>query len=235
MRNMRFWTFALLFWAFPFLIKAVSPLDIVVNEVAWMGQPVSAKNEWIELYNNREKEIDISGWSIENAGINRKTLKISKGRVPGNGFFLICRKKMPNCDFIAKDLSLANDYLKNGPLALKDKAGNIIDKTPKAKSKKWPAGSAKTRQTMARKNPKDKGNLVSNWLTSQKSGGSPKAKNLFIFPKIKNQEEQKSKSQKNQNYSLKKTPPETMLIAFSMAVLSGTGALLLKRKIKETS
>jgi len=198
-----------------------------------MGQPDFAKNEWIELYNNREKEIDISGWSIENAGINRKTLRISKGEVPGNGFFLICRKEMPDCDFIAKDLSLANDYLKNGPLVLKDKTGNIIDKTPDAKSKKWPAGSVKTRQTMARKNPKDKGVLASNWLTSQRSGGTPKTKNLFISPKIKNQEGQgfKGKSQ-NQNYSLKKTSPETMLIAFSLAILSGAGAVLLKRKIK---
>jgi len=198
-----------------------------------MGQPDFAKNEWIELYNNREKEIDISGWSIENAGINRKTLRISKGEVPGNGFFLICRKEMPDCDFIAKDLSLANDYLKNGPLVLKDKTGNIIDKTPDAKSKKWPAGSVKTRQTMARKNPKDKGVLASNWLTSQRSGGTPKTKNLFISPKIKNQERQdfKGKSQ-NQNYSLKKTSPETMLIAFSLAILSGAGAVLLKRKIK---
>ncbi|MCD6147995.1 lamin tail domain-containing protein, partial [bacterium] len=102
---MRFWIFLLLFGAFPFLIRAISPLDIVINEIAWMGQPDFAKNEWIELYNNREKEIDISGWSIENAGINRKTLRISKGEVPGNGFFLICRKEMPDCDFIAKDLS----------------------------------------------------------------------------------------------------------------------------------
>ncbi|HDH99091.1 MAG TPA: lamin tail domain-containing protein [bacterium] len=234
---MRFWIFALLFGIFPFLVRAVSPLDIVINEVAWMGQSTSAKNEWIELYNNREKEIDISGWSIENAGINRKTLKISKGKVPGNEFFLICRKKMPDCDFIAKDLSLANDYLKNGPLILKDKAGNIIDKMPDAKSKKWPAGSVKTKQTMARKNPKDKGNLVSNWLTSQRSGGTPKAKNLFVSPKIKNQEGQgfKGKNPKNQNYSSKKASPDTMLIAFSLAVFSGTGSLLLKRKIKETS
>jgi len=234
---MRFWIFALLFSALPFLIRAASPLDVVINEIAWMGQPDSAKNEWIELYNNREKEIDISGWSIENAGINRKTLKISKGRVPGNGFFLICRKKMPDCDFIAKDLSLANDYLKNGPLILKDKAGNIIDKTPKAKNKKWPAGSVKTGQTMARKNPKDKGDLISNWLTSQRSGGTPKAKNLFISPKIKNQERQERQGFKieNQNHSLKKTSPDTMLIAFSLAIFSGTGAVLLKRKIKGTS
>jgi len=228
--------FLLLFATFPLLIRAISPLDVVINEIAWMGQPDFAKNEWIELYNNREKKIDISGWTIENAGINRKTLKISKGRVPGNGFFLICRKEMPDCDFIAKDLSLANDYLKNGPLVLKDKVGNIIDKTPDAKSKKWPAGSVKTRQTMARKNPKDKGALISNWLTSQRSGGTPKAKNLFIPPKIKNQEGQgfKGKSQ-NQNYSLKKTSPETMLIAFSLAILSGAGAVLLKRKIKGAS
>ena len=234
---MKFWTLILLFGAAPFLIKAASPLDIVINEVAWMGQSASAKNEWIELYNNKDIEIDISGWSIENAGIKGKPLKISAGKAPGKGFFLVCRTKMPGCDFIAKGLSLANDYSKNGQLILEDKTGNIIDKTPKAKSKKWPAGSVKTKQTMERKSPEYKGDLSGNWATSQKAGGTPKAKNLPVSPKIKNQEEQSSKdeAQKSRNCPLKRTPPGTALIAVSLAACSGMATLLLKRKIKSAS
>lgn len=38
--------------------------DVVINEIAWAGTASSSADEWIELYNNTENPIDISGWSI---------------------------------------------------------------------------------------------------------------------------------------------------------------------------
>ena len=40
---------------------AASPGDVVINEVAWSGSVAAAADEWIELYNNTDQPIDLSG------------------------------------------------------------------------------------------------------------------------------------------------------------------------------
>ena len=38
--------------------------SVVINEIAWMGTNASTSDEWIELYNASEEEVDLSTWSI---------------------------------------------------------------------------------------------------------------------------------------------------------------------------
>lgn len=163
-----------------FAAQAVNPLDVVINELAWMGTTDGANYEWIELYNTKEEKIDLSGWKIENAGAGNKTLEISTGEISPKEFFLICKKEIKNCDFITGTLSLHNEYEKNGKLILRDNLNNVPDQTPKPESKKWPAGDNSTKQTMERKNPQFEGSDPNNWQTSQNAGGTPKAKNSIV-------------------------------------------------------
>lgn len=161
----------------PFSIIKASG-SVVINEICWMGTSKEATDkEWIELYNNREEEIDLSGWKIENAGSNKKTLEIS-GKIPPKGFFLICRKEIGSCDITLTGLSLHNEYNKNGKLVLKNNLNNTIDQTPEPEGKEWPAGdNDDTKQTMERKNPLEDGSNPENWQKSAESGGTPKAEN----------------------------------------------------------
>ena len=43
---------------------SVAALDVVFNEIAWMGTGADYRDEWIELHNNTTHDIDLSGWSI---------------------------------------------------------------------------------------------------------------------------------------------------------------------------
>ena len=43
--------FSLLLFFIAFASQAANSLDVVINEVAWMGTVNSANDEWIELYN----------------------------------------------------------------------------------------------------------------------------------------------------------------------------------------
>jgi hypothetical protein len=172
----------------PLSTFAAKPLEVVINEIAWMGTEVKGvepKNwwryEWLELYNPGNQELDISGWQIENAKARNETLIISTGKIAPDGYFLICQKEIGNCHLIDSKLSLHNEYNKNGKLILRDNLGNLIDETPEPKSKEWPAGSNETKQTMERKNPNFSGSDFSNWQTSQKSGGTPNAKNGLVL------------------------------------------------------
>ena len=157
-------------------VSAFDSLDIVINEIAWMGDE-SPYNEWIELFNTTNKEINIAGWQIENAKSKNETLTIPAGKIPASEYFLICRKEIGNCDLIESKLSLHNEYNENGKLVLKATTGSIIDTTPETGNKQWPAGNNETKQTMERKNSLDSGNDSSNWQLSQNSGGTPKMEN----------------------------------------------------------
>lgn len=53
-------------WAF--LSYAAESTSVVINEIAWMGTEVSASDEWMELYNNTNKDIDLTGWGLYEAG-----------------------------------------------------------------------------------------------------------------------------------------------------------------------
>lgn len=46
--------------------KEFFPQDVVINEIAWMGTRSSNPNdEWIELFNTTDEEVDLTGWVIE--------------------------------------------------------------------------------------------------------------------------------------------------------------------------
>lgn len=183
--------FLLLFYLTPSISLAANSLDVVINEVAWMGtkiEGIESKNwwryEWIEIYNARGQETDISGWKIENAGAKNETVVISSGKIAPNGYFLICKTEIGNCDLINSKLSLHNEYDKNGRLALKDAGGNLVDVTPEANpstgsGQVWPGGNNnnETKQTMERKNPLVAGSDLNNWQTSKDAGGTPKTQN----------------------------------------------------------
>ena len=43
---------------------ALTPKQIVISEVAWMGTTNSTADEWIELLNTTATDIDLSGWTL---------------------------------------------------------------------------------------------------------------------------------------------------------------------------
>jgi PKD repeat protein len=88
----------------------ISPSDIVINE--FVPDPVDGEEEWVELYNNTEREIDLTGFYIEE-GSGAKTFL--NGKIPSKGFFVIEKIK---------------GYLNNSGdiIFLKDPSGRIIDK-----------------------------------------------------------------------------------------------------------
>lgn len=183
---------------------AASSGDVVINEVMWMGSTSSTADEWIELRNMTDRDIDISNWRVDNA--------VSGGgghlEIPANytisahGYFLIANYNTDDshsalnvqADLKATNLSLNNNYDDNGTLILKDKAQNMIDSTPTPVSDDWPAGinSGGLRQSMERNDTPGDGTQVASWHTCLDSGcrstafwdsegnnyGTPKAANL---------------------------------------------------------
>jgi hypothetical protein len=113
------------------VVRAASVRDVVISEVAWMGTQASANDEWIELYNTTDHDIDLTGWKLQ-AADGTPTITLS-GIIPAHGFFLLERTDDNTVKDIAADLIYGNDgsnwALSNSgeTLLLKDPSNTIID------------------------------------------------------------------------------------------------------------
>jgi hypothetical protein len=147
--------------------EALALGDVVINEIAWMGTAASANNEWLELKNLSNANLDLSGW-ILNAADGSPKINLS-GIIPVGGFFLLERTSDDSVPEVTADLIYAGALGNGGEiLELKDGAGNLIDKIDAAAG--WPAGDNTAKQTMERKSN-------GSWQTSSAPDGTPKAVN----------------------------------------------------------
>jgi len=151
-----------------------APLDVVINEIAWMGTDSFYSDEWVELHNITQTPIDLSGWKII---AQDTTPKITlSGVIPAQSFYLLERTDDNTIPGITADLIYAGVLSNKGEhLKLLDGQNNIIDEINCNQG--WFAGDNTLKQTMERRSPQISGNSPENWQSSQNSGGTPKLKN----------------------------------------------------------
>lgn len=171
-----------LFFAFP--SRAANSLDVVINEIAWMGtkiDEVEPKNwwryEWLELYNNTNRSISLDGWKIE---LYRTDLDWSlklKGIILAQDYFLIVASDKIFSNYDLNYSNLGGKFINSGQkVLLKDALGNVIDEVDCFSYGKWFAGNNQTKQTMERINSL-LASKAENWKDSRNSGGTPGGKN----------------------------------------------------------
>ena len=161
----------------PILSKAAesiySPLDVVFSEVAWAGMPTSPHDEWIELANNTDLNIDLTGWRLYTDD-GTPDLVLS-GIIPGGGSFLLERTDDTSVPDRTKDL-LYTGGLSNEPgeiITLTDHAGQVIDIVGLDGGNHWYAGSDFPEcHTLVRVDLFAPGSLLSSWGEGP-SGGNP--------------------------------------------------------------
>lgn len=188
-----------IFLFLPLLAFAGGPLDVVINEISWMGTTSSYNNEWVELYNNTSLTVNIDGWVLK---ATDDTPKINlAGTITANGFFLLERTDDNALPDIPADQTYTGVLENAGEnLELYDNFGNLIDSLNCDAD--WFAGDNSTKQTMERENPLLNSDL-NNWKTSLNPGGTPKDKNSAAMV---NSSEEKNKDNES------KTEPEPELL-----------------------
>lgn len=176
---------------------AASSGDVVINEVMWMGSTESTADEWMELRNMTDHEIDIGQWTLDNTkdGGDRQLMISASKSIPAQGYFLISNypktsaKSALNMD-VDEVANLEFLNTSNGNIILKNKNGVVIDQ---AKGNSWPAGENGTnKKSMERNDAPGDGLETSSWHTCVDNGcrsttfwdsegnnyGTPKAANL---------------------------------------------------------
>lgn len=141
--------------------------SVRVNEIAWMGTAISANNEWIELYNDDDVLVDLSGWTLFAEGVKKLSIPLS-GTVAPKSFFLLERTNDDTVSGVPAD-QIYTGALGNGgeTLVLKDKSGVEVQKIDASTG--WLAGDNVTKETMQW--------IGSSWITAM---ATPRAKNTSL-------------------------------------------------------
>lgn len=180
---------------FLFLVFIYAPVlvnaQVVVNEIGWAGTKASASDEWIELYNNSNNEINLNNWVLKSK--DGAPNMILSGIIPASDFFLIERTSDTTISDIVADFY--GSFGKNGnisnngeDLELLNSSGEIVDKV--YFSSGWPAGGAGPDYiSMERIDPLKDGSDKENWKSnnSEKTNGKDAVGNIvFGTPRAKN-------------------------------------------------
>ncbi len=166
---------------------------IVINEVAWAGAATNANDEWIELYNPTDQQVDINGWTLT-FGDNTVNLgEAAKTIVEPDGYFLLERSDDDTVADVPADLTYTNSLNNEGMLLnLLDQTGAVVDTANAGVESDWAAGNKKDGAipyaTMERIDPTGS-DIPSNWASNnglitcghdavgEALNGTPRAKN----------------------------------------------------------
>lgn len=122
-----------------------------ITEIAWMGTGESQFGEWIELYNDSDESVDLSGWKLYEAGGDTLVFTFTKS-IQGRAYLVLERTTAGTPDPLPTINDEAGTFGGSGLansgelLVLKDQTGETIQTL--AFSGGWPAGDSESKQTM---------------------------------------------------------------------------------------
>ncbi len=133
------------------------PGSVVFSEIGWMGDGYDSSNEWIELYNRSEQEINLENWRLKGGhggpdiifGVSPENQASSLSlTIPSHGYFLIKRTAddfytQVSADWAGSFGSGAGMGLDNSceTMSLIDPAGKSSDFVPCSGSGSWLSGT----------------------------------------------------------------------------------------------
>lgn len=146
-------------------------LDVCINEIAWMGTDASSTDEWIELYNNTDTELDLTNYTlIAEDGSPEITLAHT---IPAKSYFVMERSNDNTISDMEADMVYTGSLGNSGEcLVLRDSTDTVIDKVDCSAG--WFAGDNGNKISMERINPVISGSDSANWAsnTGAKTNGS---------------------------------------------------------------
>jgi len=149
--------------------SAHAPLDVVVSEVAWMGTIGAWQDEWLELHNNTDTDIDLTGWRLVTDDVDPDILL--DGIIPAGGNYLLERTDDTTIVGHTADFIYTGN-LSNSPgevITLTDELSNIVDVVG-LPGQPWFAGDNATKETMVRDPLTASGTAATSWANGPVNG-----------------------------------------------------------------
>jgi len=144
--------------------------QIVINEIHYDPESPTSLTEYVELYNNSNQDVDLTGWNFS-SGL---TYVFPESTVlPAKSYYVITESKLHYSSVFKKDPDgeftagqLANEGER---IALKDSTGNLIDEVKYKPEFPWPVPAAGGGASMELMNPNLDNDLGGSWRASLSS------------------------------------------------------------------
>ncbi len=156
-------------------------VDLVINEI--MYNSIGADEEWIELYNNTDTEINLEGFRICDNDESHTNIVIPAGySIPADGFFTVSISTDGAFPFTPDYDGTGNFGLNNGGDAVRIwNADNILnDIVDYSDSSPWPTEPDGDGPSLSLISPDLDNSLAESWKASNQEGGTPGAWNFPI-------------------------------------------------------
>lgn len=154
--------------------------DVVINELHY--NPLDGDAEFIELYNNSDESVDLSGWQVDGIGL---TIGYGTVLLPGESIVFSDDLVQFKTQY-AGDISLGGQYsggLSGGgePITLLDASGNVVDFVEYDDRGDWPTEPDGDGFTLALLDPSLDNSLASSWVASAQINGTPGLSNDTVI------------------------------------------------------
>lgn len=176
-------------------VKKLSP--VIINEIAWMGTIFSSTDEWIELKNITNEEINLNNYQLLDKDNNIKIVFGTNDKIEASSFYLLERtddNSVPN--ILANKIYSGALSDSNESLRLFNNNCELVDEIESNPS--WPAGDSIEKKAMERNKDLAGWHSYGNTFADSVSGlwGSPKNQNSGY---IENEDDDNEDSEQEDN------------------------------------
>ncbi len=121
---------------------ATPTLNLLINEIAWMGTKANTADEWIELYNPGASSKDLTGWklSVTNSASNSNFTINLAGTIPAGGYFVLASNTSVFND-LTPQMTFSGSLSNDGEVLKLLNPSNITVDTANSDGGGWPAGT----------------------------------------------------------------------------------------------
>lgn len=164
----------------------------VISEVMWAGSDLSTSDEWLEIANPTDHDIDLSGWSVtslNSKGEHAVSVRFESGSSMGAGEYLVIASRSATASRLAAGpfVSISSLSLPNTKLLVRllDPSGQIVDEVDDGSGAPFaganPSGTG-AKASMERLDLLTPGTVKENWSTAAVSLGFDPGPAIFGTP-----------------------------------------------------
>lgn len=133
------------------VLTEINTTPVVINEIAWMGTATDSSDEWIELYNQTNRTINMESLVLYSETNLTPYIKLASSTSP-SGYYLLERTNDSAVPGIAADKIYTGALNDSGEIIIlayvANNATTTLDRTILNSNGAWPAGDNNTNETM---------------------------------------------------------------------------------------
>ena len=177
--------------------------NIVINEINYNSSPDFDCEDWVELYNNSDHMVNLSGWVFKDGNDEHK-FNLPDKNLNSNEYLVLCRDTSKFSALFPDVKNIAGNFdfgLNNGGelVRLFDNSMNIVDSLTFDDELPWVVEPDGTGATLSLKNPDLDNSIPENWFASS-GHGTPGKVNDVHTGIINSQDNKPAKFILNQNF-----------------------------------